>query len=173
MTTLAPRSVPDRKDCKATNPQIVIPSGACELPVVHDELPVYAMVAWTQDSGKNVRRNAGHLITALLSSWGAASVLVMMMRSNLPNFVPWMRRICLIQVLPLWLNDAGPLSTSSRQACGARTHLQRSLDIDTGTCAARAVMRSATTAALIRLASPNSALDAGFPSVPSYWGRAC
>lgn len=131
-TTLAAAVAPGREDGKATDQQIVIHLALASSQLFTTSFSVEAMVAWTKTLEKTVRETQGQLILRYLASWGSS------IRARYDEALELAQR-CAEDAKKL--SDVGPTALAEwmlghslhhlGRLAEARTHLQRSLDIDT------------------------------------------
>jgi predicted ATPase/DNA-binding winged helix-turn-helix (wHTH) protein len=131
-TTLAAAVAPGREDGKATDQQIVIHLALASSQLFTTSFSVEAMVAWTKTLEKTVRETQGQLILRYLASWGSS------IRTRYDEALELAQR-CAEDAKKL--SDVGPTALAEwmlghslhhlGRLAEARTHLQRSLDIDT------------------------------------------
>jgi len=131
-TTLAATVAPGREDLKATDQQIVIHLALASSQLFTTSFSVGAMVAWTKTLEETVRETQGQLILRYLASWGSS------IRTRYHEAFELAQR-CAEEAKKL--SDVGPTALAEwmlghslhhlGRLAEARTHLQRSLDIDT------------------------------------------
>jgi tetratricopeptide (TPR) repeat protein len=131
-TTLAAAVAPGREDGKATDQQIVIHLALASSQLFTTSFSVGAMVAWTKTLEKTVRETQVQLILRYLASWGSS------IRTRYDEALELAQR-CDEDAKKL--SDVGPTALAEwmlghslhhlGRLAEARTHLQRSLDIDT------------------------------------------
>ncbi len=131
-TILAGAVAPSREDGKATDQQIVIHLALASSQLFTTSFSVEAMVAWTKTLEKTVRETQGQLILRYLASWGSS------IRTRYDEALELAQR-CAEDAKKL--SDPGPTALAEwmlghslhhlGKLAEARTHLQRSLDIDT------------------------------------------
>jgi predicted ATPase/DNA-binding winged helix-turn-helix (wHTH) protein len=131
-TTLAAAVAPGREDGKATDQQIVLHLALSSSQLFTTSFSVEAMVAWTRTLEKTVRETQGQLLLRYLASWGSN------IRTRYDEALELAQR-CAEDARKL--SDPGPTSLAEwmlghslhhlGRLAEARTHLQRSLDVDT------------------------------------------
>jgi tetratricopeptide (TPR) repeat protein len=131
-TTLAAAVAPGRENGKPTDQQIVIRLALASSQLFTTSFSVEAMVAWTKTLENTVRETQGQLILRYLASWGSS------IRTRYDEALELAQR-CAEDAKKL--SDVGPTALAEwmlghslhhlGRLAEARTHLQRSLDIDT------------------------------------------
>jgi predicted ATPase/DNA-binding winged helix-turn-helix (wHTH) protein len=131
-TTKAAAVAPGREDDKATDQQTVIRLALASSQLFTTSFSVEAMVAWTRTLAKTVRETQGQLILRYLASWGGN------IRARYDEAFEIAQR-CAEDVKKL--SDPGPTALAEwmlghslhhlGRLTEARTHLERSLDVDT------------------------------------------
>jgi predicted ATPase/DNA-binding winged helix-turn-helix (wHTH) protein len=131
-TTKAAAVAPGREDDKATDQQTVIHLALASSQLFTTSFSVEAMVAWTRTLANTVRETQGQLILRYLASWGGN------IRTHYDQALEIAKR-CAEDVKEL--SDPGPSALAEwmlghslhhlGRLAEARTHLQRSLDVDT------------------------------------------
>jgi predicted ATPase/DNA-binding winged helix-turn-helix (wHTH) protein len=131
-TTKAAAVAPDREDGKATDQQTVIRLALASSQLFTTSFSVEAMVAWTRTLAETVRETQGQLLLRYLASWGGN------IRTRYDAAFEIAQR-CADDVRKL--SDPGPTALAEwmlghslhhlGRLAEARTHLERSLDVDT------------------------------------------
>jgi predicted ATPase/DNA-binding winged helix-turn-helix (wHTH) protein len=131
-TTKAAAVAPDREDGKATDQQTVIRLALASSQLFTTSFSVEAMVAWTRTLAETVRETQGQLLLRYLASWGGN------IRTRYDEAFEIAQR-CADDVRKL--SDPGPTALAEwmlghslhhlGRLAEARTHLERSLDVDT------------------------------------------
>src|SRR5712675_574477 len=131
-TTKAAAVAPGREDDKATDQQTVIRLALASSQLFTTSFSVEAMVAWTRTLAKTVRETQGQLILRYLASWGGS------IRTRYDEAFEIAQK-CAEDVKKL--SDPGPTALAEwmlghslhhlGRLAEARTHLERSLAVDT------------------------------------------